>query len=136
MRFSAAGVRTTAAGRARVFVSTVIAFIPVCSSQATFRSCGAQSRRSDAALASLDSLGADGQDRLNKRFKRSEEHTSALQSLMRISYAVFCLKKKKLQLKLKKENSIPYSLSVSKTITQPCTITNTELKRTKTQLKQ
>src|SRR3546814_4560194 len=28
---------------------------------------------------------------------RSEEHTSELQSLMRISYAVFCLKKKKLQ---------------------------------------
>src|SRR3546814_1310231 len=32
--------------------------------------------------------------------RRSEEHTSELQSLMRISYAVFCLKKKK-----KKENS-------------------------------
>src|SRR3546814_3563094 len=29
------------------------------------------------------------------QFKRSEEHTSELQSLMRISYAVFCLKKKK-----------------------------------------
>src|SRR3546814_8710777 len=28
---------------------------------------------------------------------RSEEHTSELQSLMRISYAVFCLKKKKVQ---------------------------------------
>src|SRR3546814_2088511 len=28
------------------------------------------------------------------RFFRSEEHTSELQSLMRISYAVFCLKKK------------------------------------------
>src|SRR3546814_10166342 len=28
---------------------------------------------------------------------RSEEHTSELQSLMRISYAVFCLKKKKAQ---------------------------------------
>src|SRR3546814_4505315 len=28
-------------------------------------------------------------------FARSEEHTSELQSLMRISYAVFCLKKKK-----------------------------------------
>src|SRR3546814_8103596 len=28
--------------------------------------------------------------------QRSEEHTSELQSLMRISYAVFCLKKKKL----------------------------------------
>src|SRR3546814_1688547 len=30
-------------------------------------------------------------------FVRSEEHTSELQSLMRISYAVFCLKKKKKQ---------------------------------------
>src|SRR3546814_1920653 len=29
--------------------------------------------------------------------RRSEEHTSELQSLMRISYAVFCLKKKKSQ---------------------------------------
>src|SRR3546814_2680522 len=32
-----------------------------------------------------------------ERAKRSEEHTSELQSLMRISYAVFCLKKKKTQ---------------------------------------
>src|SRR3546814_5040014 len=30
-----------------------------------------------------------------KAMRRSEEHTSELQSLMRISYAVFCLKKKK-----------------------------------------
>src|SRR3546814_10471894 len=30
------------------------------------------------------------------RLERSEEHTSELQSLMRISYAVFCLKKKTL----------------------------------------
>src|SRR3546814_6364590 len=30
-----------------------------------------------------------------RRQRRSEEHTSELQSLMRISYAVFCLKKKK-----------------------------------------
>src|SRR3546814_5545795 len=30
------------------------------------------------------------------RLRRSEEHTSELQSLMRISYAVFCLKKKTL----------------------------------------
>src|SRR3546814_1616037 len=34
--------------------------------------------------------------RLRQRH-RSEEHTSELQSLMRISYAVFCLKKKKLR---------------------------------------
>src|SRR3546814_10540390 len=32
---------------------------------------------------------------LNSKLHRSEEHTSELQSLMRISYAVFCLKKKK-----------------------------------------
>src|SRR3546814_7445572 len=40
------------------------------------------------------------QDRLqslveHRESRRSEEHTSELQSLMRISYAVFCLKKKK-----------------------------------------
>src|SRR3546814_5300716 len=33
--------------------------------------------------------------RLHRDIQRSEEHTSELQSLMRISYAVFCLKKKK-----------------------------------------
>src|SRR3546814_9729969 len=38
-----------------------------------------------------------------RRLCRSEEHTSELQSLMRISYAVFCLKKKK---NIKKYNSI------------------------------
>src|SRR3546814_5995070 len=36
-----------------------------------------------------------GRIRLHRRGTRSEEHTSELQSLMRISYAVFCLKKKK-----------------------------------------
>src|SRR3546814_5778825 len=34
---------------------------------------------------------------VDAKWKRSEEHTSELQSLMRISYAVFCLKKKKLE---------------------------------------
>src|SRR3546814_5228806 len=34
-------------------------------------------------------------DALSPAFDRSEEHTSELQSLMRISYAVFCLKKTK-----------------------------------------
>src|SRR3546814_995071 len=38
----------------------------------------------------------DHNGRNRRRFSgRSEEHTSELQSLMRISYAVFCLKKKK-----------------------------------------
>src|SRR3546814_7546678 len=35
-------------------------------------------------------------DQVAKALNRSEEHTSELQSLMRISYAVFCLKKKNL----------------------------------------
>src|SRR3546814_6788956 len=39
---------------------------------------------------------------------RSEEHTSELQSLMRISYAVFCLKKKK-QKNTNKSNNETYS---------------------------
>src|SRR3546814_6064061 len=34
---------------------------------------------------------------LRQQIRRSEEHTSALQSLMRISYAVFCLKHKTIQ---------------------------------------
>src|SRR3546814_3385186 len=34
-------------------------------------------------------------DKADSTSERSEEHTSELQSLMRISYAVFCLKKKK-----------------------------------------
>src|SRR3546814_3821020 len=36
---------------------------------------------------------------------RSEEHTSELQSLMRISYAVFCLKKKKTKYNIKSTNT-------------------------------
>src|SRR3546814_1999295 len=40
------------------------------------------------------------------RYRRSEEHTSELQSLMRISYAVFCLKKKQLyNIQIKKRNT-------------------------------
>src|SRR3546814_5743628 len=38
------------------------------------------------------------QGRDDQEADRSEEHTSELQSLMRISYAVFCLKKKNYQL--------------------------------------
>src|SRR3546814_4987987 len=45
-------------------------------------------------------------DRLREERKkeRSEEHTSELQSLMRISYAVFCLKKKKITHKQHRHN--------------------------------
>src|SRR3546814_5301120 len=43
-------------------------------------------------------------DALAEISKRSEEHTSELQSLMRISYAVFCLKKKKNNVQNKYKN--------------------------------
>src|SRR3546814_3589916 len=51
----------------------------------------------DALAEQLRLTEPDRFDALAKRLgaMRSEEHTSELQSLMRISYAVFCLKKKK-----------------------------------------
>src|SRR3546814_1567322 len=49
-----------------------------------------------AAFEYQDVIGEQGQSiDFVPMIKRSEEHTSELQSLMRISYAVFCLKKKK-----------------------------------------
>src|SRR3546814_7597012 len=45
-------------------------------------------------------IGGRGR-RQDGKLRRSEEHTSELQSLMRISYAVFCLKKKKNKTNLK-----------------------------------
>src|SRR3546814_1768051 len=53
--------------------------------------------RAPRALRSARSAPAPRWDRPHRRHirsARSEEHTSELQSLMRISYAVFCLKKK------------------------------------------
>src|SRR3546814_2564837 len=55
-------------------------------------------RSGDVAQNAGDRAHAMQVDRarlLRLRVARSEEHTSELQSLMRISYAVFCLKKKK-----------------------------------------
>src|SRR3546814_8866351 len=47
----------------------------------------------DWLAANFEHLGK--RSTIDTRAMRSEEHTSELQSLMRISYAVFCLKKKK-----------------------------------------
>src|SRR3546814_16264747 len=44
---------------------------------------------------SLFAITTSRYDGIHWKFSRSEEHTSELQSLMRISYAVFCLKKNK-----------------------------------------
>src|SRR3546814_5219012 len=53
----------------------------------------------DAAYASMCTASLT---RRGYGARRSEEHTSELQSLMRISYAVFCLKKKKQELRFDK----------------------------------
>src|SRR3546814_4798963 len=45
------------------------------------------------ALARPQRVAADDRGHAAREAERSEEHTSELQSLMRISYAVFCLKK-------------------------------------------
>src|SRR3546814_3500080 len=52
--------------------------------------------RADGATAIFMGVGSKvaGIFAIADPIKRSEEHTSELQSLMRISYAVFCLKKK------------------------------------------
>src|SRR3546814_6381362 len=47
---------------------------------------------------------------LDLNFARSEEHTSELQSLMRISYAVFCLKKQKCRRTIKQMSRLPYMI--------------------------
>src|SRR3546814_8431463 len=60
--------------------------LPACTRDAS----GAPGKRSDQRA------GAGEGHRVGRyAVRRSEEHTSELQSLMRISYAVFCLKKKK-----------------------------------------
>src|SRR3546814_3509678 len=54
-----------------------------------------QGRLGMAQLAAGEAEPFEGLGRGHLMDERSEEHTSELQSLMRISYAVFCLKKKK-----------------------------------------
>src|SRR3546814_1323814 len=52
---------------------------------------GAKMSRTSAPLSEISFVSSGSTQELTTR---SEEHTSELQSLMRISYAVFCLKKK------------------------------------------
>src|SRR3546814_16790605 len=57
-----------------------------------------------------------GMTRCCARTTRSEEHTSELQSLMRISYAVFCLKKKKIRNDIE-SSTVKYSQKLFITLT-------------------
>src|SRR3546814_6082972 len=61
------------------------------------KGCPSSEARHPKKMRCFDTLSTNG-FRMNPTThlaRRSEEHTSELQSLMRISYAVFCLKKKK-----------------------------------------
>src|SRR3546814_6667090 len=68
---------------------------------ATVHGRGRAHRLTRRACAPSERMGKQPFSRLREKVpegrmrERSEEHTSELQSLMRISYAVFCLKKKK-----------------------------------------
>src|SRR3546814_9795415 len=69
-------------------------------SEPAFQNVGAilsdrQRGRAAHAAGCRRQLGEHPLHRDFAKFRRSEEHTSELQSLMRISYAVFCLKTKK-----------------------------------------
>src|SRR3546814_6179473 len=73
----------------------------------------ARKRQRPAAIHQEAELGRQGGKRRLVRqhvLDRSEEHTSELQSLMRISYAVFCLKKK---------NNYPSHLRTEPTLLTP-----------------
>src|SRR3546814_6754476 len=70
------------------------AYLPGQSAEAE-RSAGACRGRFALDEALSDGIDAGRAAARAAGFSRSEEHTSELQSLMRISYAVFCLKKKK-----------------------------------------
>src|SRR3546814_5202100 len=78
----------------------VVAVGDAAGGRAVARRVGEQHRRLEAGNQALVAVGrgvGEGVQRLGVLDDRSEEHTSELQSLMRISYAVFCLKKKKEQ---------------------------------------
>src|SRR3546814_2826732 len=64
---------------------------------------------------SASSICGDETPRSSATPSRSEEHTSELQSLMRISYAVFCLKKKKTHQKNKQTQEIKKNQKTEKT---------------------
>src|SRR3546814_3078605 len=80
--------------------------------EATAETSAARARRTatdlDLAAGLREALAALATQRrieiLLMRQAKSEEHTSELQSLMRISYAVFCLKKKQKKTKLDNKN--------------------------------
>src|SRR3546814_2662529 len=71
----------------------VIGLVPSCENLPSGRANKPGDVVTSMSGQTIEILNTDAEGRL---ILRSEEHTSELQSLMRISYAVFCLKKKKI----------------------------------------
>src|SRR3546814_5493074 len=72
---------------------------PSCGPRRCRRTAGPGHRPAIAVMAPLSASvhGGRANIAITDKGNRSEEHTSGLQSLMRISYAVFCLQKKKIK---------------------------------------
>src|SRR3546814_9261735 len=80
------------ASRASAWLTTAVSLPPACQ-QCPWSTAGGCGNRD--ASATRDSRAARNREpQKGDAMRRSEEHTSELQSLMRIPYAVFCLKKK------------------------------------------
>src|SRR3546814_7232467 len=98
-----------------------------------FRSIGPSAAESAASVRSLLRTASSESDGVSASWsrtgitRRSEEHTSELQSLMRISYAVFCLKKKKKQKTMSRQ---PPSPDTTTTIRYTSSHTNYRNKQT------
>src|SRR3546814_6997225 len=73
-------------------------------SQSLFAQGPAAESLHDVERAGTDRVAIEEACEVVGQGERSEEHTSELQSLMRISYAVFCLKKKKTRKKRTKKS--------------------------------
>src|SRR3546814_2017928 len=97
-------VNQPAGKRLEAFLYHVVIVLPLCIHGNPTNICGAFQRQGIAGRGIAHAQHDDGPDLRPKTlgrstlrsafFHRSEEHTSELQSLMRISYAVFCLKNK------------------------------------------
>src|SRR3546814_3934834 len=71
---------------------------------------------STATCSSRATLTSTKGTSIGRRSRRSEEHTSELQSLMRISYAVFCLKTKKTKYNTTTQRQINHKIARNKHI--------------------
>src|SRR3546814_1640578 len=85
-------VKLERGGRGRILNGT-LAIPPPPVAKIAF--AGVRKRRDMLAMQAVEAAPHMPPLRPRQEAARSEEHTSELQSLMRISYAVFCLKKKK-----------------------------------------